>query len=106
MMGGGTMGMMSKMRGNQQEMFRLMEKLMVSMKSIKTEKDPATLKSKLAEHQALLNQMHDEMTQQGAMIGDLSDTMMKNSSIPCGDRTAQVVSGTVRAIFDERPKDR
>ena len=98
MMGQGMMGMMGQMKGNQQQMFRLMEKLMASLKAIEDEKDPAALKSKLAEHQALLNQMHEHMTQQGGMMSDLSDMMMKNFPTPASDANAQNVMGTVKAI--------
>lgn len=109
MMGGDMVGqnmteMMSKMNGNQQEMFRLMEKLMASLKSIQDEKDPAALKSKLAEHQALLNQMHERMTQQGRMMGEMSemsgmsDMMMKNCSRMGGNAGLQIVAGTIKAF--------
>src|SRR5579862_2282968 len=101
MMGQNMMGMMSQMKGNQTQMFRLMEKLMASMKAIQEEKNPAALKSKLAEHQALLNQMHDQMTQQGSVMGSMSDMMMQNSSMPCGGATAQTVAGTVKAVSSD-----
>ncbi len=98
MMGQNMMGTMHGMMGNQQQMFALMEKLMASLKAIQDEKDPAALKSKLAEHQALLNQMHDQMTRQGAMMGNMSDMMTANSSMPCGGMNAQMVMGTVTAV--------
>jgi len=104
MMGGiagqNMMGMMSQMKGHQQQMFRLMEKLMASMKGIQEEKDPAALRSKLAEHQALLNQMHDQMTQQGRVMGSMSD-MMQNPSMPCAGATAQTVAGTVTTVSSD-----
>jgi len=99
MMGQNMMGTMHGMMGNQQQMFALMEKLMASLKAIQDEKDPAALKSKLAEHQALLNQMHDQMTRQGAMMGNMSDMMTANSSMPCGGMNAQMVMGTVTAVL-------
>jgi hypothetical protein len=68
MMGGGMSGMMGQMGTHHQEMTTLMNKLMETMKAIQTEKDPAALKSKLAEHQALLEQMQSHMTQQGKMM--------------------------------------
>jgi hypothetical protein len=68
MTGGGMNGMMGQMTTHHQEMTTLMNKLMESMKAIQTEKDPAALKSKLAEHQALLEQMRGHMMQQGKMM--------------------------------------
>ncbi|MBZ5641444.1 MAG: hypothetical protein LAO19_01675 [Acidobacteriia bacterium] len=68
MMGGDMPMMMSQMATHHQEMTTLMSKLMESMKAIQAEKNPAALKSKLAEHQALLEQMHSRMTQQGKMM--------------------------------------
>ena len=46
----------------------LMTKLMDSMKAVESEKDPAALKQKLAEHRALLEQMRTQMMQQGGMM--------------------------------------
>jgi hypothetical protein len=77
MMSGGMMGMMGQMTNHHQQMSALMNKLMESMTAIQDEKDPEALKSKLAEHSALLNQMHDQMMQQGTMMQNMSG-MMKN----------------------------
>ena len=60
--------MMGQMTTHHQQMSSLMNKMMSSMAGIQNEKDPDALKSKLAEHQALLNQMHNQMTQQGKMM--------------------------------------
>ncbi len=71
--GQGMMGdMMGQMRIHHQQMSELMNKLMQSMTAIRNEKDPAALKSKLAEHAALLKEMHDKMMQQGNMMGRMS----------------------------------
>jgi hypothetical protein len=80
-MGGGMMGMMNmigQMTSHHQEMSDLMNKLMQSMTAIQNEKDPAALKQKLAEHSALLKQMHDQMMQQGNMMQSMSGMMMSN----------------------------
>jgi hypothetical protein len=76
-MSGGMMGMMGQMTKHHQQMSDLMNKLMESMSAIQTEKDPEALKSKLAEHSALLKEMHDQMMQQGTMMQNMSG-MMKN----------------------------
>ncbi len=68
MMGGGMPMMMGQMATHHQQMTTLMNKLMQSMKAIQNEKDPTALKSKLAEHQALLDQMRGHMMQQGKMM--------------------------------------
>ncbi|HZP32380.1 MAG TPA: hypothetical protein VFB23_03370 [Candidatus Acidoferrales bacterium] len=65
-MAGGPMGMPA-MAARHQQMVDLMDKLMQSMSAIEAEKDPAALKSKLAAHRALLEKMHSEMMQRGAM---------------------------------------
>lgn len=80
MMGGGMMGQMTT---HHQEMSTLMNKLMQSMTAIQNEKDPTALKSKLAEHNTLLKEMHDQMMQQGTMMQNVSGEMMK--SCPTGN---------------------
>jgi hypothetical protein len=75
MMGGGMMGQMTT---HHQQMTGLMNKLMQSMTAIQNEKDPEALKSKLAEHQALLDQMHGQMMQQGRRMQMMSGQMKQN----------------------------
>lgn len=75
MMGGGMMGQMTT---HHQQMSTLMNKLRESMAAIQSEKDPAALKSKLAEHRALLDQMHSQMIQQGNMMRKMSGQMTTN----------------------------
>jgi hypothetical protein len=81
MMGGGMMGQMTT---HHQQMSTLMNKVMKSMTAIQSEKDPAALKSKLAEHQALLDQMRSQMMQQGNMMQMMSG-QMKQSCPGTGD---------------------
>lgn len=71
-------GMMGQMMSHHQQMTGLMNKLMESMKAIEAEKDPAALKQKLAEHRALLEQMHSQMMQQGGMMQSLSGKSQEN----------------------------
>jgi hypothetical protein len=78
MMGGGMMGMMGQMTSHHQQMTTLMAKLMDSMAAIQNEKDPAALKAKLADHAALLKQMHDQMMQQGNMMQSMSGRIRAN----------------------------
>ena len=61
-------GMMGPMMAHHQQMSELMNKLTQSMAALESEKDPAALKSKLAEHRALLEQMRTQMTQQSGMM--------------------------------------
>ena len=70
MMSRGMMGqgMMGPMMTHHQQMSELMNKLTQSMAALESEKDPAALKSKLAEHRALLEQMRTQMTQQSGMM--------------------------------------
>jgi hypothetical protein len=64
---GGPMSM-AAMGARHQQMVELMDKLMQSMSAIEAEKDPAALKSDLAAHRVLLEQMHSHMMQRGAMM--------------------------------------
>ena len=75
MMGGCQNGMMGGMMAEHQKMTGLMTKLMESMKAIEAEKDPAVLKQKLAEHQALLDQMHSQMMEHDGMMKKMSGSM-------------------------------
>jgi hypothetical protein len=94
MMGGGVMGqgmtgqgmtgMMGQMSTHHQTMTTLMNKMMESMAAIQNEKDPEALKSKLAEHQALLNQMRSQMMQQGKMM-QMMNGQIKQSCPGTGD---------------------
>jgi uncharacterized membrane protein len=81
-MNGGMMGMgmMGQMRAHHQQMMDLMNKLMESMTAIEAAKDQATLKAKLAEHRALLEQMHGQMTQQGCMMQQMQQMQMPANS--------------------------
>jgi hypothetical protein len=79
MMGGGMMmGMMGQMTTPHQQMTELMNKLMQNMIAMQNEKDPAALKATLAEHQALLQQMREQMTQQGGMMHNMSGRIQQN----------------------------
>jgi hypothetical protein len=84
MMGGGMMGMMGQMTTHHQQMTTLMNKMMGSMAAIQSEKDPEALKSKLAEHQALMNQMRSQMMQQGKMM-QMMNGQIKQSCPGSGD---------------------
>src|ERR1035438_6601102 len=93
MMGGGMMmGSMGQMMTHHQQMSELMNKLMQNMTAIQNEKDPAVLKAKIAEHQALLVQMHDQMTQQGGVMQNMSGQIqrscpMTGNTSPPSDKT-------------------
>ena len=81
MMGGGMVGMIGQMATRHQQMSTLMNKMMESRAAIQNEKDPEALKSKLAEHQALLNQMHSQMMQQGKMMQMMSGQIKTNCPV-------------------------
>ena len=87
MMDGGMTGMMGQMTTHHQQMSTLMNKLMQSISAIQSEKDPAALKSKLAKHQALLDQMHSQMMQQGKMMQMMSG--QKKQSCPGAGDTSK-----------------
>lgn len=92
-MGGGQMNggmmsgnmMMGQMMTHHQEMSQLMSKMIKSMTAINAEKDPAKLKALLAEHSALLDQMHSKMMSQGNMMHDVAG-QMKNCPAMGGTR--------------------
>ncbi len=84
MMGQGMMGMMGQMTTQHQQMSGLMNKMIQSMAGIQSEKDPEALKSKLAEHQKLLEQMREQMMQQGNRMQMMSG-QIKQSCPRSGD---------------------
>ena len=67
--------MMGQMMAQHQEMSEQMSKMMQSMKAINAEKDPAKLKTLLAEHSALMDQMHTKMMSQGNMMHNMAGQM-------------------------------
>ena len=87
MMGGGMVGMMGKMTTHHQLMSALMNKMIESMTAIQDERDPDALKSKLAEHQALMNQMRSQMMQQGNMMQMMSGQV--KTSCPAGGNVSK-----------------
>ena len=87
MMGGDVTGMMGQMTTHHQQMSTLMNKVMESMAAIQSEKDPEALKSKLVEHQALLNQMRSQMMQQGKAMQMMSGQIKQ--SCPGAGETAK-----------------
>ena len=79
MMMGMMMGMsMGQIAAHHEEMTETMNKLMQSMAAIRNEKDPEALKSKLAEHQALLDRMRSQMMQQGNRMHMMSGNIKSN----------------------------
>ena len=66
-MGPGMNGMPSHMMARHEEICETMDKLMQSMTAIENEKDPAALKSRFAEHRALLEHVQDQLIQQSMM---------------------------------------
>lgn len=71
----GMMGMMGQMMTHHQQMSALMSRLMQSMTAIQSEKDPEVLKSKLTEHQKLLEEMRSQMMGQGNQMNMMSGQM-------------------------------
>jgi hypothetical protein len=94
MMGGGMM--MGRMMAHHREMSALMTEAMQNMTAIQNEKDPAALKAEIAEQQALLTQLHEQMTMQGGMMQNMMQKMpgraqrncpMAGDTPPPGDKT-------------------
>lgn len=73
MKGGGMMGQMMTQR---EEVSQLMSKLQASMAGMKSEKNPAALQTKIAEHAALLDQLAAKMSAQQSMMENMMQTMM------------------------------
>jgi hypothetical protein len=74
--GGMSGGMMSGgMMSGQAETRKLVDQLAASLAAIETEKDPAALKTKLAEHGALLKQLQAKVQAQSQMM-DMMQHMM------------------------------
>lgn len=66
-MGPGMNVMTSRIMTRHEEICETVDKLMDSMTAIENEKDPAALKSRLAEHRALLEHVQDQLIQQSMM---------------------------------------
>jgi hypothetical protein len=66
-MGPGMNGTPSRMMTRHEEICETVDRLMESMTAIENEKDPAALKSRLAEHRALLEHVRDQVIQQSMM---------------------------------------
>jgi ElaB/YqjD/DUF883 family membrane-anchored ribosome-binding protein len=79
------MGQVDQMMTQHQQMNDTMNKLMQSMAAIESEKDPAALKTKIAEHRALMEQMRGQMMQQGGMM----QMMMGGMGAPAADNAKQ-----------------
>jgi hypothetical protein len=74
MMGG---GMMAMMMGQNLQMSDSMNKIMQNVAAMQNEKDPAKMKSMMAEQSTMMEQMRTQMMRQGGMMQDMS-AMMKN----------------------------
>src|SRR5579863_249919 len=86
MMGGGMMGMMMNMMMGQNQMSDSINKMMENMAAMRNEKDPAKMKSMMAQQSAMLEQMRSQMMQQGGMMQNMSGMMTKSCPVT-GDET-------------------
>jgi hypothetical protein len=88
--------MMSGMMAQQQETAKLIDQLTTSFAAVEAEKDPTNLKTKLAEHGALLKQlqtksqesmrmMHEHMTACPMMKGEMMKGGMMDGGMMKGD---------------------
>lgn len=73
MMEGSKMG--EQMMAHHQKMQTLMDQMMQSMAAMEGAKDMTAMKSLMAQHRALLAQMHEEMMQQDRMMPQMADHM-------------------------------
>jgi hypothetical protein len=75
---GPMMSQMPSMMTGQTETEKLVDELQKSLAAIEAEKDPASLKAKLAEHSALLKQLQAKAQSQSRMM-DMMQHMMSSS---------------------------
>lgn len=68
-------GMMAMMMGQNQQMGDMSNKLMQNMAAMQNEKDPAKMRSMMAEQSAMMQQMRDQMMQQRGMMQNMSGMM-------------------------------
>lgn len=59
------------------EMAKLVDELSQSLAALETEKDPAIMKKKLAEHRVLIEQLQSKMKECSGMMQKMSDHMEK-----------------------------
>jgi len=82
-MGGGMMGgmadHMAEMMGGHRQVAELVTKLSQSFAAIQTEKDPAALAKKLAEHGAMLKELETKVQAHSAMM-EMMDKMDKGEA--------------------------
>lgn len=74
------MSRMSQMKTMQDESAKLADELLKSFAAIEQEKDPAALKTKLAEHGKLLHELQEKLQSQSQMM-DRMHQMMDGSKM-------------------------
>lgn len=77
---GAMMSRMSQMKTMQDESAKLADELLKSFAAIEQEKDPAALKTKLAEHGKLLHELQEKLQSQSQMM-DRMHQMMDGSKM-------------------------
>jgi hypothetical protein len=88
MMGGGmmmgmSMGMMmGQMSAHHEEITETMAKVMQSMNALQNEKNEKALKSKLAEHRALLDQLQTQLQEEGGTMRNMTQMMGGPAAAP------------------------
>ncbi|HEX5000228.1 MAG TPA: hypothetical protein VFY29_18550 [Terriglobia bacterium] len=67
--------MMKRMESEHHEMMELMQQAMKSLSELQNAKDPATMKSRMAEHAAILERMRAKMAEHEEMMKSMSEMM-------------------------------
>lgn len=76
MMMGMSMGMMmGQMSAHHEEITETMAKVMQSMNALQNEKNEKALRSKLAEHRALLDQLQTQLQEEGGTMRNMTQMM-------------------------------
>ena len=75
MMAGGMMGMMMNMMGQNRQMSDTINKMTQNTAAMQKEKDPAKMKTMMADQSSMMDRMRNKMTQQGGMMQNMSGMM-------------------------------
>ncbi|MBZ5676527.1 MAG: hypothetical protein LAP61_20005 [Acidobacteriia bacterium] len=81
----GMMGQMMPMMAMHAEVAKLVDQLVTGLAAIESEKDPAALKEKLAEHGKLLKELQTKLQGQSQMMEHMHGMMM-GGMMPAGDK--------------------
>lgn len=98
----GSMMMHSQMMKDQNETKALVDQLMKNFAAIEAEKDPTALKSKLAEHGALLKELQTKVQARSQMMDQMTEMMHKEGAAKGGPMGGQMMKKQSTGSTDKK----